>query len=192
MSRRVFAVIGRGMTDKTAVCVFPWELAILQLVHAQEVIEVPIEDMVKMKDGVVKVEKQKTKHSQNPPPDLRQQYEIMAYVAPDEDPALDPGAEYQRMADKYGMDKDLPMACVSRVYGEFSSGGFTKVLAEHATDRAPKPTYLKAQDEGMDKAPADMTVGELRKEITARGLKWAPRDGKETLVARLEEALAPA
>jgi hypothetical protein len=27
---------------------------------------------------------------------------------PDEDPANDPAAEYNRLAEKYGMDKDVP------------------------------------------------------------------------------------
>jgi hypothetical protein len=192
MSRRIFVTVSRGMTDKTAVCVFPWEVPILQLVHQQEVEAVSIDELCKMREGVVKVEKQKQKHSDVMPPDLRQQYEIMAYVEPDEDPARDPAGEYERMANKYGMDKELPMTCVARIYGEFSTGNFERALKEHAEDCAPRPTYLKSMDEGMGKAPADMTVGELRKELTARGLKWAVREGHTELVAKLEAALAPA
>ena len=192
MSRRVFAIIGRGMTDKTAVCVFPWELAILQLVHQQEVVEVPIDDMCKMKDGVVKVVKQKMKHSNVLPPDLRSQYEIMAYVDPEEDPANDPAGEYERMANKYGMDKDLPIACVGRVYGEFTSGAFTATLKEHARDRQPKPAHLKATDEGLGKAPDQMSIGELRSALSERGVKWHRTESKVDLVANLEAALAPA
>ena len=192
MSRRLFAIIGRGMTDKTAVCVFPWELAILQLVHQQEVVEVPIDDMCKMKDGVVKVVKQKLKHSKVLPPDLRSQYEIMAYVDPEEDPANDPAAEYERMANKYGMDKELPIACVTRVYGEFTSGAFTATLKEHARDRQPKPAYLKAADEGLGKAPDQMSIGELRDALKERGVPWKITEGKVALAAKLEANLAPA
>lgn len=192
MSRRHFALIERGMTDKTAVCVYPWELPILLLVHGGNVEEKSIDELCAMKEGVIKVEKLKLKHTEHPAPGLREQYEIMAYVAPDEDPALDPAAEYDRLAMRYGMDKDLPIACVTRVYGEFSSGAFTSKLEEHAEDRAPKPTYLKAVDEGMSRAPADMKVGELRKELTARSIKWAVRDDQPTLARKLEDALSPA
>ncbi len=192
MSRRVFAVIGRGMTDKTAVCVYPWELPILQLVHQQEVVEVPIDDMCKMKDGVLKVEKQKQKHSKVLPPDLRSQYEIMAYVEPDEDPASDPAGEYERMANKYGMDKELPIPCVARVYGEFTSGAFIAALKEHGKERMPKPAHLKAADEGLGKAPDQMSIGELRDALKERGVAWKITEGKAALAEKLEAALAPA
>jgi hypothetical protein len=45
-------------------------------------------------------------------PDLRAAARNHGYVDPEEDPANDPAAEYDRLADKYGMDKDLPMPCV--------------------------------------------------------------------------------
>jgi len=185
----VFAIIGRGMTDKTAVCVFPWELAILQLVHQQEVVEVPIDDMCKMKDGVVKIEKQKQKHSKVLPPDLRSQYEIMAYVDPEEDPANDPTGEYERMVNKFGMDKELPIPCVARVYGEFTSGAFTAALKEHAHDRQPKPAHLKATDEGLGKAPDQMSVKELRDALTEREVPWKVTQTKAQLIEKLEGVL---
>lgn len=188
MSRRVFATIRRGMTDATAVCVFPWELDILALVHGQEVKEVSIDDMCKL-DGAVKVEKHKLKHSKVQPPELRHQLEIMAYVDPEEDPANDPGAEYQRMVDKYGMDKELPIPCVARVYGEFTSGAFTSKLKEHADDRLPKPSFLKATDEGLDKAPDQMSVKELREALSERGIEWKATEGKATLIEKLEGVL---
>jgi hypothetical protein len=134
MSRRIFAVIGRGMTDKTAVCVFPWELAILQLVHNDSVEEVTIEKLCDVKQGAIKTEKIKLKHTQHPAPGLREQYEIMAYVDPEEDPAKDPQTEYDRLANKYGMDKDFPMPCIERVYGPFGAGNFKRALEEHAED----------------------------------------------------------
>lgn len=191
MSRRVCAVIGRGMTDKTAVWVFPWELAILQLVHNDSVEQKTIDELCDLKKPL-KVEKQKLKHSEVAPPDLRQQFEIFEYVDPDEDPAKDPASEFDRMVAKYGMDKEFPMPCVERVYGQFSSGNFERMLKEKAEDRAEKPNYLKAIDEGMSRSPLDMTVGELRKELSARSIKWAVRDGQEQLAAKLEAALAPA
>jgi hypothetical protein len=189
MSRRIFVTVSRGMTDKTAVCVYQWEVEILALVHGQEIKEVSIDEMSVMKEGVIKVEKQKLKHAKVRPPELRHQLEIMAYVEQDEDPANDPAGEYARLADKYGMDKELPIPCVTRVYGEFSSGAFTARLKECAKDRLPKPAFLKAVDEGLDKAPDQMTVGELREALDERGIEWGAREGRAALREKLEGAL---
>lgn len=180
------------MTDKTAVCVYPWELPILQLVHGGAVEQKSIDEMCKVKEGVMKVEKVKQKHSKVMPPDLRAQYEIMAYVDPEEDPARDPDAEYSRLAGKYGMDKELPIACVTRVFGEPSSGAFHKLLAEHAADVMEKPAALKAMDEGLGKAPNQMTIGELREALRERGIAWKVTQSKADLVELLESVLAPA
>lgn len=188
MSRRVFVTVSRGMTDKTAVCVFPWELDILSLVHGHEIKEVSIEEMTRM-EGAVKVEKQKMKHSKVQPPELRHQLEIMSYVDPDEDPANDPAGEYERMVNKYGMDKDLPIACVTRVFGEFSSGAFAAKLKEHAEDSVPKPAALKAAEEGLDKAPDQMSVKELRDALTEREVPWKVTENKQALVEKLEVVL---
>lgn len=192
MSRRVFVTVTRGMTDKTAVCVFPWEIDVLALVHGQEIKEVSIDDMVSMQ-GAVKIEKQKLKKlpelKQDYAPDLRAQLEAMCYVDPDEDPCNDPAAEYNRLAEKYGMDKEVPFACVTRVYGEFSSGAFTAKLKEHAEERGPKPAHLGAE-EGVE--PADMSREQLRAELSARGIQWKVTEGKAALVAKLEAALETA
>lgn len=189
MSRRIFVNVSRGMTDKTAVCIFPWEVDILSLVHGQEITEVSIDEMCAMKEGVVKVEKQRLKHTKVQPPELRHQLEIMAYVDPEEDPAGDPAAEYSRMVEKYGMDKELPIPCVARVYGEFTSGAFTAKLKEHAKDRMEKPAVLKAAEEGLGKAPDQMTVAELREALDERKIDWKATDNKPTLLRRLEEVL---
>lgn len=191
MSRRVFVTVSRGMTDKTAVCVFPWELDVLALVHGQEIKEVSIDAMCNM-DGAVKIEKHKLKHAKVQPPELRHQLEIMAYVEPDQDPANDPAAEYNRMIEKYGMDKELPIPCVTRVYGEFSSGAFVARLKEHARERMPRPAALKAADEGLGKAPDQMSIGELRDALHERGVKWKVTESKADLIAKLEANLAPA
>jgi hypothetical protein len=196
VSRRIFVTVRRGMTDATAACVFPWELDILSLVHGQEIKEVPIEEMANQKDGVVKVERQKLKKLPNLKakyaPDLRHQLEAMCYVDPDEDPALDPVSEYDRLAMKYGMDKDLPIACVTRVYGEFSSGAFEAKLKQYAKDSMEKPVGLRATDEGLEKAPDLMTIKELRDALKDRGVEWKVTESKADLVAKLEDNLAPA
>lgn len=189
MTSRIFLNVKRGMTDATAVCVYPWEKAILEMVHGQDVQEVTIEQMAEVRDGVIKKEKIKFKYDGRPGPDLRQQLEAMAYVDPEEDPALDPTAEYGRLAEKYGMDKEFPMFMIERVYGRIESGAFEKVLQEHAKERTPKPAHLKAADEGLLKAPNKMNVGELREALTARGVDWETSEGKKDLLEKLEGVL---
>lgn len=189
MSRRIFVNVTRGMTDKTAVCIYPWEVKLLEMVHGQEIREVSIDEMSSHGDGVIKVERQKLKHTKVPAPDLRAQFEIMAYVDPEDDPANDPAGEYNRLVDKYGMDKDLPIPVVTRVYGEFSGGGFERMLKEHVRDRMPKPKALKAADEGLDKEPKDMTAAELRAALDERGITWSAADNKSALIEKLEGAL---
>jgi hypothetical protein len=189
VTTRIFLNVKRGMTDATAVCVYPWEKPILEAVHGQDVLEVSIEQMSTVKDGVVKKEKMKFKYEGLPGPDLRQQLEEMAYVDPEEDPALDPATEYNRLAEKYGMDKELPILQVERVYGRFESGAFEKVLAGFAEQPAEKPMHLKAKGEGMPKAPNKMSVGELRDALRERGIKFKVTEGKEALLLKLEGAL---
>lgn len=189
MSRRIFVTVRRGPMDATAVCVFPWEKRILEMVHGQEVAEVSIDQMADVKEGVARREKIKFKYDGQPGPDLRQQLEGMAYVEPEEDPALDPATEYGRLIEKYGADKDLPIPVVTRVYGELDSGNFEKMLAEHAKDRGQKPAHLKAAGEGLPKAPNKMNVGELREALTARNIDWESSEGKTALREKLEGVL---
>jgi hypothetical protein len=192
VSRRIFVNVRRGPMDNTAICVYPWELPCLELVHMNSVEEVSIDQMATTKDGRVKVEKLKLKHTEVPAPDLRSQLEAMVYVDPEDDPANDAAGEYERLAGKYGMDKDFPMAVVERIYGAFSSGAFEAKLKEFGKDHAEKPTFLRATEEGLAKHPKDMKVGELRKALTERGVKWNPRQGQPVLAQMLEDALAPA
>lgn len=192
MTRRVFAVISRGMTDKTAVCVYPWELQIMQLVHNDAVEEISIDKLCDVKQGALRIEKIKLKHTEHPAPDLREQYEIMSYVDPESDPAKDPEAEYDRLANLYGLDKEFPIPVVERVYGPYNSGNFKRALEDFAKDGGEKPNILKAMDEGMSRAPTDMTVAELRTHLKERGIKFTYRDGQIELAKKLEEALAPA
>jgi hypothetical protein len=189
MTTRIFLNVPRGPMDATAVCVYPWEKPILEMVHGQEVREVTIDDMSNIKEGVIRKEKIKFKYDGLAGPDLRQQLEAMAYVDPEEDPAADAATEYNRLAEKYGMDKEFPMLIVERVYGRYESGAFDKVLADYAKERMPKPAHLKAAGEGLTKAPNRMNVGELREALDARGIEWEPSEGKTALREKLEGAL---
>lgn len=189
MTVRVFLNVRRGITDSTAVCVYPWEKPILEAIHGQDVEPVSIEDLCDVKDGVARVEKMKFKYEGRPGPDLRAQLEGMAFVDPEEDPALDPASEYNRLAEKYGGDKELPILMVERVYGRYESGAFERVLKDFAQEHMPKPSHLKARDEGMQKAPREMNVGELRIALSERGVKWKVTEGADALRLKLEGAL---
>lgn len=178
--------------DNTAVCVFPWEMDILRLVHDGHVEEVSIEVMSNQKEGVAKIEKLKLKHTNRRAPDIAGQLELMVYVDPEDDPCNDPAAEYNRLGALYGMDKEFPIPCVERIYGQFTSGAFTTKLAEFAKDRAPRPAVLGERDEPEERQPSDMSVTELREELKSRGIKYKVTEGKVDLAARLAAHLEPA
>lgn len=199
MSRRVFVTVTRGMTDKTAVCVFPWEIDLLSLVHGQEIQEVSIDQMCDMQ-GAVKIEKQRLKHTKMHPPSLREQLEAMVYVSPEDDPCNDLAAEYNRLGEKYGMDKEFPMPIVERIFGQFTSGAFEAKLKEYAKDRAPKPAFLTNAEDAeateygapQEKEPSSMSREELRAALRTRGIAFKAVEGRAELAEKLEAALAPA
>lgn len=169
MSRRIFVTVTRGMTDKTAVCVFPWEKPILELIHGGDVSEVTVEEMCNLQ-GAIKVEKAKvnrqledgSKPEEGLP--LRQQLEAMTVVEDENDPTDDPGGEYERLVNKYGMDKEIPLPCVTRVYGEFGSGAFAAALKQ--ARRTPAVASTANKDVGS------MSINELRSALRAGGIDF--------------------
>jgi hypothetical protein len=189
MTTRIFVLVRRGRMDATPTCIYPWEKQILELIHGQDVQDVSVEEMAEVKEGVSKKTKMKFKYDGLAGPDLRQQLEVMAYVDPEDDPASDPMSEYNRLIEKYGMDAEYPMPVVERVFGRFDSGGFERILAEHAKQRSTKPSVLKAMGEGLSKAPSKMNVGELRKALDERQIAWETSQTKQELVDLLEGAL---
>lgn len=189
MTVRIFLNVNRGPMDATPVCVYPWERRLLEHIHGQEVELVSIDDMAKVQEGVVRTEKVKFKYDGLPGPDLRQQLEAMAYVDPEDDPAIDPSSEYSRLEEKYGMDGGVKMPVVAVIYGLFESGGFERVLKEFCDERIPKPMHLRASGEGLIKPPNKMNVGELRVALTERGIEWDTADGRKVLLEKLEGAL---
>jgi hypothetical protein len=188
---RVFMKVHRGPMDATAVCVYPWEKPLIEMVHGQDATIVTIDEMCKMTDGVASVAKLKLKHTKHHAPDMRQQLEGMCYVDPETDPAQDPDTEYGRLLQKYGMDKDLPIPVVTRVYGEVNAGAFAKVLKEFSKEKMDMPEHLKAVEEGM--IPLNqMSVAQLREALDKRGIEWAPKEPAAILRKRLSENLAEA
>lgn len=183
--KRIFVTVSRGMTDKTAVCIFPWEMAILSQIHGGDVEEVSIDSMCSLK-GAVKVQKNSYKRSYEGEaevaPKLREQLEAMARVPDDESPLDDPESEYGRLVDKYGMDKEIPLPVVTRVYGEFMSGAFAAALKQ-AQEAAP-------ESRGLEKPIAEMSINELRGELGRLGIDYDKTATKVELLDLLETATA--
>lgn len=193
MIRRIFVTVGRGITDATAVCVFPWELSILERIHGGSVVETSIDKMCDLQ-GAVRVQKNAYKRLDNvesePPPNLRQQLEAMATVHPDEDPTEDPDTEYNRLAEKYGMDKEVSMPVVSVVYGQLSSGAFQDALRaarERAEEDAREAT---ANGVPRPKSVEEMTINELRTALRKVGIDFDPKATKVQLADQLVTAVA--
>lgn len=192
MTRRIFVTVRRGITDATAVCIFPWEKAILERIHGGEVTEVSIDEMCDLK-GPVKVEKVKISRSMKDSDEvdaglpLRAQLEAMVIVHEDDDPASDADAEYSRLEQKYGMDKDIPMPVVTVVYGQQNSGAFAAAVRE-AQKQAPAKASAKAIK--LDKPIEDMTINELRSKLRAEGIDFEPTATKAELVDKLATATA--
>lgn len=185
---RIFVNVSRGMTDKTAVCVFPWEKAILEQIHGGDVEEVSIDQMCDLK-GPIKVEKIKFSRkiedgkTQDNAPNLRAQLQEMIQVSEDDDPTKDPDMEYGRLVDKYGADKDINVPVVTRVYGEFNSGAFTAALKE------AKRSGRKAAA-STDKTVETMSINELRKALRSAGIEFDQTATKVELADLLATATA--
>ncbi len=192
MTRRIFCTVKRGITDATAVCIYPWEKAILERIHGGEVEEQTIDEMCDLKKPL-KVEKLKFSRamSDNAKPDqapgLREQLEAMVIVDPEEDPANDPDAEYSRLEAKYGADKEIPMPVVGVVYGQINSGAFRAAVkeAQHAISKAKASSKESPK---LDKPIEDMTINEVRTALRAQGIDY-PQTGK---LADLRDLLATA
>jgi hypothetical protein len=141
------------MTDKTAVCVFPWELDILALVHGQEIEEVTIDELCDMKQGAIKVEKIKLKHwteqaGARPARAARgMATSTPTRIRPTTRRRVRPPGE------KYGMDKDVPDAVRRRASTANSAPAPSRRSSRSTPRTAPRSRSLKAMDEGRDRSP---------------------------------------
>jgi len=188
MTVRIFMNVRRGPMDATAVCVFPWEQALIETIHGQDCEVVTIDKLANVTEGAVRVDRVKLKRSKDLGPSLREQLNAMAYVDPEDDPVHDPSREYARLVDKYGLDKNINAPVVQVVYGLPNSGNFERALAASAKETMPKPRHLQKLEE-VDKDPADMDRGELRAALEGRGLRWKVTEGAEVLRERLVGAV---
>ncbi len=192
MTQRIFVTVKRGMTDETAVCVYPWEMRLLERIHGGSVKERSIDELCEM-HGPVKIEKNRTQikreggEKPDAAPDLREQLMAMARVDPDEDPTQDPAAEYNRLIDKYGMDAEISLPVVTLVYGQLDSGAFEAAMkASSGTVAKSKRSPAPAAEKPIEQ----MTLNELRAKLKEAGIDFDISATKAQLADLLATATA--
>jgi hypothetical protein len=192
MSYRIFIRIDRGMTDKTTVCVFPWEKPLIEEVHAGHAEEISIDEMASLK-GATAVRKQKLKHAKAYAPDLRTQLEAMCVVDADEDPKLDLAGEYGRLIERYGMHPSVNLPVAEKVYGNVSN--FIALARPYTGAKAPRGAHLPGSEsvpvEDEDTPIAEMSEKELLAKAKELDIEVPKKRGKVDLEA-LRDALATA
>lgn len=209
MTYRIFATVDRGMTDKTPVCIFPWEKPLLAELHGGNV-EIVTIDQLCSKDGIANVRQIKLpsggeratldgdeKKAVEKAPNMREQFEAMAQVSRDADPFNDLDGEYSRLVDRYGMHPDVQIPIVEKVFGSVTQ--FKRIVQPYRGAKPPKVDPIEggvedhfSQPETLeeDKAPAEMTFSELQAACKARDIN--AKGSREELEERLTDAIAEA
>jgi hypothetical protein len=183
--QKVFMLIQRGMTDRTPVCVFPWEKPILEEIHGGNAQEISLEELCELR-GATKIQKIKPRQREingkkivsDEVPSMRAQYEAMVKVNPDENPLEDPEAEFGRLAEKYGMHLQVNLPNVEKVYG--SVGNFRRALKDYASGRSPD-FVGETGPITEDKPVAEMSDKKLKEALKAMGVKFDGNSGREVL-----------
>jgi len=200
MSYRIMATIRRGMTDATAVCVFPWELALMEEVHTgANASEVSIEEMSSLKGSVsVKPVKLKTERQQvaDKALSLEEQLRAMCRVDAEDDPKLDLDTEYHRLAEKYGMHPEVNQPVVKVVYG--TPAQFRLAVKPFLGSKPPKGDIEETRaareeqpaPEDEEKPIAEMTKAELQARLKKEKVDYPKGASLETLRDLLETATA--
>jgi hypothetical protein len=201
--KRIFMTIRRGMTDKTAVCVFPWERPLIEEIHGASAEVISIDEMCS-EEGVKSVQSARKavglkmtrvgvdgrEIKADVGLDLRGQLEAQARVAEEDDPTDNAMGEYGRMVDKYGMHPKVDMPVVERVYG--GERVFRKCLREFAAGRTPE--FL--DDGGAQAEPSDeeveMSRDELKRKLRDRGIPFKENALQHVLERLLNEHEAEA
>lgn len=188
--QKVFMLIQRGLTDKTAICVWPWEQPILEEIHGGSAVAVTLDEMCDLKQPV-RVKQLKLRHSQGGKMlTLREQLEAMVKLDPDTNPLEDPETEYDRLVGAYGRHLEVNLPNVTKVYG--SIGNFRRAMRDYANGRVPDFLDVSGpiQVEGEKKA-SDMTDAEIRAVLKEKKIpipKNADREELEELLAGLVTA----
>jgi hypothetical protein len=202
MLKRIFILVSRGMTDATAVCVFPWERPLVEEIHGGNAQVVSIDQLCN-RDGVSKIQDVRkvvklptrlNKEGEEMVPDAgmtpRQQYERMTVVADIDNPMHDTASEWGRMIEKYGMHPEIKMMVVEKIYGNQTN--FRKCMRDFAAGRTPE--FLQDVDddeiEGDVKAVSEMSADEMKAELKRKGIAFKKNASKNELEALLMEQAA--
>jgi hypothetical protein len=187
--RRVFMLIQRGMTDRTLVCVWPWEKPVLEEIHGSNAVEVSIDEMCELK-GAVSVKEVKLKHPKAVKGmTLREQFEAMSRVDPERSPLNEPELEFNRLMGRYGMHSEVKLPNVTKVFGNF--GNFRAALRDYSKGKVPAFLDTSSPIEDEEKPLAEMTDAEVRKALKERGAT-VPRGASREELDELFLEAAPA
>jgi len=205
MTYRVYVNINRGKMDATAVCVYPWEVPILEEIHGGGAQLTTPEEMASMKGAasVKPIQMPYNKDADKLLPLDRALVERQR-VAYEDDPFHDLQSEWTRLENLYGMDKELPMPVVKKVYGSpanfaqairvFRSGTLPpKNIDELIHGAAPNPDEIPDDAEDLaELAPSDMTINQLRKQLKDAGIAYNARATRDELESMLIQHLEAA
>ncbi|MCC7144243.1 MAG: hypothetical protein IT349_19280 [Candidatus Eisenbacteria bacterium] len=176
---RVMVNVKRGPTDETPYICFRHEIPILEEVFGEgNVVEVTDTDpdgrklmraAMKAKGPVVFVD---TENAEGDTDTLAKHY----------DPSEDPREEYNRLAQVYGMHRDVNMSVVEKVYGQFREGRFTAAVMGGRF--SAKPKGLSEEDVQGMKGP------EIQQKLAELGVDYDPAASVKSLRAQLIGALS--
>jgi hypothetical protein len=188
---RVIATVDKGMTDKPMVCVFPWEIPLLEVIHGDgSVLVQEIDDLTDFGAKAI-VQRIKLKHTEEHAPDLRQQLINFCNELPDGiEPFDDPRSEYDRMANVYGMHPEVKQSIVENVYGRYDSGNFAKMVrsvadAHNAEEVESEGGTGKADPDAVD----GMSGADVREALAKREVSFKNNDAVVGLKRRLKVIL---
>lgn len=207
MTYRVYVNVSRGIMDATSVCVFPWEVPILEEIHGESAQLATPEDMAKIR-GAASIKEIRMPY--NPDADkLKPLGEALVdrlRVDSEDDPFRDLNAEYDRLVNLYGMDKELPMPVVKKVYG--SPAQFRVAVQQYKRGALPpanieeliKGSAVNEDEAGDDDHDAsledrpldDLDLRELQKLCKQRDVKIPRNATRLQLIDLLVEKLAEA
>lgn len=208
MTYRVYVNVNRGIMDSTAVCVLPWEVLLLEEVHGESAQLTSPEDMARIKGAAsIKPVKLPYNPDADPLPTLKESLIAQLRVAPEDDPFHDLASEYERLVNLYGMDKELPMPVVKKVYGSpsqfaqairiFRQGSLPPEniddLIHGVADEGVFSADVEGEDEDLESlAPGDMNINQLRKRLKGLNIAIPLRAKRDDLVDLLAQQLAEA
>lgn len=168
--QKVFMLVQRGLTDRTPVCVWPWEKPILEEIHGGNAQEVTLDELCDLKNPL-KVKTIKLKNAVGGRMlTLREQFESMIKVDPDRNPLQDPEQEFDRLIGVYGRHLEVNLPNVMKVYG--SIGNFRRAMRDYATGKTPDFLDVSGPiDVPGEKPTAQMTDAEIKAALKEKKVK---------------------